>query len=536
MDEPIEADFTPLPPMDLAPDRHMFYRFELSAWPAGRPDLPAPAFLEPVVVTVTYVFTDVEGLLENELRLVTFDETQASWMPISATLDVTNSHLTTSLAHFSEYGIEGTSDVFFQPGIEAGQVSLFTADSSFSYDLAMPAGVGGMKLPLTLRYSSGTPNGMVGTLNDGGWVGVGWTLDIGSIEDARLTLNGVSGQLVLDPADPPQTNCSTGGWTCVQQTKLAYLKNQNFMKAQKTWRSWTKVDGCPNGDATINNDAYWEVWDKSGIKYTFGKSDYDDMTPGHWPWPDSDASVGDSSRTFRFNGSSTVNARHMAYYLDSIEDTHGNRIEIIYESHASHTSTGSCSGFQSHTRSWKETYPKEIRYKSNDGHISYVITLTTQAKGWDEHWQKYVSQSAYKLTGLTINLQSQSGQNKLIGSYGLTYTTSGNPLRLLAVTPYDASGNPKPGVQLEYTDRSVASQGHGSAKVRPFLWRVTSGYGGTLTFGYENWCYYNPLEQSGGDPHSPCGPGQQYLGLLRQRVQTKTLNPDVAGAAISYVY
>jgi hypothetical protein len=42
---------------------------------------------------------------------------------------------------------------------------------------------------VNLSYSSGQPNSMAGPKNtDGGWVGVGWTLD-------HLSLNGISGKL-----------------------------------------------------------------------------------------------------------------------------------------------------------------------------------------------------------------------------------------------------------------------------------------------------------------------------------------------------
>ena len=67
---PIEANHRPLAPLDLAPDHHVFYRFELTAWEAGQPNVPAPPFARPVTVTLVYSDTDVDGLLEAGLRLV----------------------------------------------------------------------------------------------------------------------------------------------------------------------------------------------------------------------------------------------------------------------------------------------------------------------------------------------------------------------------------------------------------------------------------------------------------------------------------
>ena len=45
VDQPVEARFQQLEPLDLAPGRRLLYHFDLSAWPAGQPDLPPPAFL-----------------------------------------------------------------------------------------------------------------------------------------------------------------------------------------------------------------------------------------------------------------------------------------------------------------------------------------------------------------------------------------------------------------------------------------------------------------------------------------------------------
>ncbi len=71
VDQPVEARFQQLEPLDLAPGRRLLYHFDLSAWPADRPDLPPPAFLEPVALTVTYTLTDVQGMIPDSLRLVT---------------------------------------------------------------------------------------------------------------------------------------------------------------------------------------------------------------------------------------------------------------------------------------------------------------------------------------------------------------------------------------------------------------------------------------------------------------------------------
>ena len=182
----VDVSHQPLAALALPPDRQLFYRFELSARAIDRPELTVSEFSQPVTVTVAYSQSEVLDLDEAGLRLVSWDEARAEWQPVPSTVDVAANLVTARLSHFSEYALEGEDEVYFLPRIEAGQVALLTGDSSFSYELEVPAGAGGLKVPLTLTYSGGIPNGMAGFENtDTGWVGVGWTLDAGSGQHQR---------------------------------------------------------------------------------------------------------------------------------------------------------------------------------------------------------------------------------------------------------------------------------------------------------------------------------------------------------------
>ena len=559
VDQPVEARFQGLKPLDLAPGRRLLYHFDLSAWPADRPDLPPPAFLEPVALTVTYTLTDVQGMIPDSLRLVTWDEAQAAWMPISATLDVTNSRLTANLAHFSGYGIEGEQDdTFFTPHIEAGQVSLFSGDSAFSYELDVPAGAGGLKVPLTLRYSGGTANGMAGSTDtDGGWVGAGWTLDLGSIELQHekdrdyyfLTLNGVAEKLAMD-VEGAEVNCldaQWGAWNCKTSTSTYRTEQESFFKISRIARKLTHPYGCWDGEtplrALVEHDAYWQIRDPGGTLYELGKDDYTDMAPppdppGNWTWPTAANQQGASDRAFtnrKLDGPANRKLDYQRFYLSRIVDTHGNTVEIDYASFSStrENTSGNCPVFDDYRWTWKEAYPAAIRYTTNptqgDNRAEYVVEFTVADKPFtDVHDDQYLAQSAKRLTGVKVKYHPASGSDIVIREYRFSYSAGGPPLLLTGIIEYGQGGwpnNPLPGIQFGYTSGMIAAGG--VEFTRQFLNNVTTGYHGTLSFSYAPWCY--PESERGQD----CA--GDVSDFAKQRVQTKTVNPG-AGTASAYTY
>ncbi len=145
----------------------------------------------------------------------------------------------------------------------------------------MPAGAGGLKAPLTLRYSGGTANGMAGSTDtDGGWVGAGWTLDLGSIELQFekdydyyfLTLNGVSEKLALEVLGQ-EVDCldaQWGAWNCKTSTSTYRTEQESFFKISRIARKLTHPYGCWDGEtpkrALVEHDAYWQIRDPGSFQ------------------------------------------------------------------------------------------------------------------------------------------------------------------------------------------------------------------------------------------------------------------------------
>jgi len=539
---PAEARHRGLAPVDLASDRRIFYRFELLAREAAQPAVAVMAFARPVTVTLVYSDTEVEGVIEEDLRLAYWDEEGGAWIPVPATVDTAGNRVTALLSHFSQYGMVGEDEAFFLPRIEAGQVNLFSGDSSYRFDLETPAGAGGLKVPLSLRYSGGTANSMYGVdTTDGGWVGVGWTLDLGSIEGETLALNGVSDTLVEQTAT--QTgSVQWGSWQAGLWRSEYRTQDESFLRIERVGREWKHPFGCWEGskarEAYVENDAYYRVWDKSGTYYEFGKGDYDAGPPGGawWSWPGSAAGLGNSGRALSIrtlsNGASTRYA-YSSFYLEQIRDPQGNAVEIDYISHASSReyTGGNCPVFDGYRWSWKETYPSEIRYTVNpaqgDNQAEYRVLFDVEAKAFDTKSGKFVAQTGYILKGVRVEYHPASGAAVVMGEYRFDYkvinTAGSKEYRLKQIDQYGkgglAGGQKLPAVTFGYTaPRPIAYAGVEYS--RPFLATVNNGYGGSLTFAYSHWCY----------PSSPCG--GLVNDLMKQVVESETIGAGLGSSAV----
>ncbi|RPI89679.1 MAG: DUF11 domain-containing protein, partial [Chloroflexi bacterium] len=135
----------------------------------------SPAFLE--INLDDYVdLTNVPA--GQEPYVATYDEAHKIWVkvPILETDPVTNS-VTVEAAHFSTWGA-GLGSSLPQNGanvllFDQPYTSLFTGSSRYSIPVWTPLGRAGMQPDISLSYSSGTVDGVLGDVQ-APWVGVGW--------------------------------------------------------------------------------------------------------------------------------------------------------------------------------------------------------------------------------------------------------------------------------------------------------------------------------------------------------------------------
>jgi RHS repeat-associated protein len=156
---------------------------------------------------------------------------QIAWPPLAE-----GSHLGSSTASAGSAPPPGVSS------IQSFQPDLFTGRAATSIPIAVPPGRKGMQPALALAYSSSGRNG---------WIGVGWSLELGSIE--RSTRNG--------PPAYAGTDTYTFSFQGVQSDLVQIVDGTYRAKDEGLFLRFQN-----------NGAGGWEVRDKSGTRYLFGVS------------------------------------------------------------------------------------------------------------------------------------------------------------------------------------------------------------------------------------------------------------------------
>ncbi|MBI1820945.1 MAG: hypothetical protein HYR79_04475 [Nitrospirae bacterium] len=190
---------------------------------------------------------------------------------IPSFLFITNSH-----AELTDNAIQLTLSI--PPGdyIQRGDTSTqdqFTGTLSYNLPIEVPPGRKGMAPDLNLTYRSGNGNG---------WIGLGWELEVGSIErKTRLGLDYASADFVL----------RLPGYN----VELVPISNGEY-RAQIEGKFY-RITPLTQG---------WEVQDKNGVIYLFGES----------------------SASRQDNPSNS--AQIFKWCLDKVIDTNGNFMNFVY--------------------------------------------------------------------------------------------------------------------------------------------------------------------------------------------------------------
>ena len=448
-----------------------FFRFK-----AKRSDgtlLEGLQFAKPVTLRYRYepVLLDDSDILAESLHLLYYNQDAQDFDLIPSTVNTHSQQLVAELAHFSDYAVAGENAGWTSPGINAFDVSLSRGSTTYSYDLPLPVGAGGMAPKLTLQYNSGIPNGMGGDKNtDTGWVGTGWSLDVGRMTKDSITLNGLSEEIIQDNQDSNQY----------------HTRHQNYLDIKQIDRGLTST--CLQD---IQRAYRWEVRDTAGTLYHFGGLDSTgtDSTLSFMKH------VGGNSRSSDDDGWAW---RHRVYKLNQVEDVHGNRMEITYNRHGGRLQCG--------VHAVAESYPRSIRYTLNnhvgDAHAEYEVLFDVVHKGYtpgNNEYTRYGDRS-YKLEGLEVKYHHPDGQSQTIRYIDFVYDTDQddktNILQQIIIKDHK-DGQALPALEFGYQNKEISvffrepdDDGSGtdfSSKTyqRPFLNKVINHYGGEIDYSYQ---------------------------------------------------
>jgi hypothetical protein len=223
-------------------------------------------FNKELEITIQHTPEELAGLDLDSLYLYYLDEETRQWVPVPSTFDRDTLILTATIDHFTHFG-EQANPLQNGPGrVMAADVDLHSGAATYSYQLELPPGPGGFQPSLALTYDSGSVDGMKNKRDVGSWVGIGWNLNLGSINyDASsqtyyLNMNGISYKLFTTDG----TNFHT--------TPEEYLK---ITKSGNTWTVYDKEGTYYRFGGTTDSQQYYDTsnyyrWDLSYWKDTNG--------------------------------------------------------------------------------------------------------------------------------------------------------------------------------------------------------------------------------------------------------------------------
>jgi uncharacterized repeat protein (TIGR01451 family) len=465
-----------------------------------------PAFLDVNMDSVANL-TDVPA--GQEPFVATYDEKNQVWVkvPILKTDYGTNT-LTVEAAHFSTWGAgmgasmpqNGTGALLFdQP-----YTSLFTGAARYSIPIWTPSGRAGMTPSISLSYSSGAVDGILGDVQ-APWVGEGWNIDgteivrkittndngYGYENSYSLTINGSLYELIRDTYDPTRYYVKDSGFL--------YVKLHNYALGNQQDRS--------GADPSNTSGEWWEVVTTDGTRYRLGwnqDSEQLALMYGYACSTGKPCTTPDGAYASSGYAGKADNLVARRWRVDQVTDTNGNYMTYSYtEVHpsatvppfdrASYLTTISYTGFDGDgdTSALEPGY--QVRFVLSDR--SQNEDIPNQFNVWDIYDSKKLDRiEIYCLTCST------DPANAPIRTVNLNYTLDPAPnangtLTLTSLTTsgggFTESGALIPAtsaadVLFTYTDMVNRASGNGDQFSYPRLAQIDNGYGAELTYTHEN--------------------------------------------------
>ncbi len=318
---------------------------------AATPDgAPVTTFAEDAVFALHYDDAAFAGeeWLEYTIAAFTWNEATEAWKVLPTSVDAANNLITYRKSHFSEdlIVVTGKGTDAAPSAVNAAQSDLFSGAATWSYPLHVPPGPGGLQPDLTLTYNSHLVDTMQTDFQKSGWVGLGFSLNIGYVEisnlrylydyaegigkvggfDAYLALNGSRNKLVRQ-----------GGWFPDGNTDLVAryrLQHDNFLRVElmrngraKGKAVTTFVIYDPDAGQTYSlSNLYWRVTTKEGTVYLFGyqsnRNNSVKVDLVHAGCCSPDYYTSPEKKWMSYPGRA---------YLDEMKDVYGNTITFLYD-------------------------------------------------------------------------------------------------------------------------------------------------------------------------------------------------------------
>jgi RHS repeat-associated protein len=461
-----------------------------------------PAFIEINMDEVGNLKTLEPG---TEPFVATYDDASKVWVkiPYIKTEDDSNAVIVQT-SHFSTWGA-GIGNSLPQNGANVllfnqPYASLFTGSSQFSYPIWTPPGRNGLAPSLSLSYSSGSLNGVLGDIQ-APWVGMGWNMDTaeivrkittnpngyGYLDQFALTFNGTIYNLLQNPNQKNRYYTKEGPFLYIERHNLAFGNAENVQNATKEW---------------------WEIISTNGTRYRLGwNTDSEQLTLMYGykcvtGSPCTTPSGAYSSLGYAGVANDLVALR---WRLDRVKDTFNNFMDYSYFEETPLPSS-LIPAFDRASYLHKISFTGHLDSQGNEdlapGYQLMIVygdrstdIAPTEFGIWDHFDTKFLDKIKI------CDYQCDSSTSRLIRQYQFTYSNSGTPNNngTLILTGIQAQGG-------GYDDNSVTIPLTKSSKIGftynsfnnrvevagkepwyyPRLISISNGYGATQSYTYEN--------------------------------------------------
>ncbi|MEQ4487937.1 MAG: RHS repeat-associated core domain-containing protein [Dehalococcoides mccartyi] len=417
-------------------------------------------FNKSLTLSIQHSPHELQGLDVDSLCVYYLDEKSKEWVAVPCRFDPATMIMTAAINHFSLYSEIANSLVSGPGRIMAAQVDLHSGAATYSFPIELPPGPGGFQPRLELNYNSGSVDEMKDKRATGSWVGIGWSLGLGKITKDLLL-------------DRYYLEFSSGSYELVSFNGSDYFtKPESHFKISKS------------GDL-------WQVWDTSGVYYKFGGVKGTDTSVQYLP--DSEGGV------YRWD-------------LALMRDTNGNEATVVYYQEKL--------GLPEWVRS---AYPQTLKYGLNGTDIEVQFHISADAPGTPDgdlrldNPRTEGSNAAPKImeTRQLDYIDIFIGDPQVrICKYAFTYNTAleyaeerdsdvvggmyySGQHRLLSIKQIGVDGAlALPETSFTYENESLyrsapgersygGNPGNPASLTWPFLTIVANGFGGTVTFSYQ---------------------------------------------------
>jgi hypothetical protein len=443
-------------------------------------------FQQPLTLQIQYDPQNIFNWREENLVVFYYNETDHDWYPLPTTVDTQTRTLTAQTDHLTVFDYKSaTWQAHSLPLIDAS-VNSFSGAGSYDLNLWTPPGPGGLQPELKLSYNSQVIDES-GAFTQASWVGMGWSLDTGSISVNFHETDLVTSLLAPDPTVDDSFYLSLNGMGGLMLPVSG--EGQNVITYATANQSYLKIERNVSAET-------WTVYDKSGTIYTFEGLQRSRTSSA----PKANA-LDDLNLTWRWS-------------LSSVEDRYHNRITYQY---AQEKKTPYVNDLA--------VYPATITYAN--GH--YRVRFETQTRqdyqtSWTDLDQRVLF-STQRLKTVWIEQQPENAPNTWVPIRQYEFSYAANDATSNVINPGTKWVSPN-GDGRTLTLTAVQEKSGDGSLVLPatqftygdglHLTAVDNSQGGKVELQYEPWFYadsINPTLQ--GVDSKPCDAYGGSLGWER---------------------